>query len=177
MSRSFGPNKTVIDRRRKVLRLRYVKRYKAEDIAEMLDISMATVGRDIVAIRKYALEQGGEAMQLPVEEVVFELCLNYDERQTYRWQEYSTLGPKFQTETDPATGKQETKQTHVGYPRIRTDLLVQIQADETEHVKTLQSLGALPKVADKHEVEEKMDWATLAALAIGAGMDEAATDA
>lgn len=81
-------------------------------------------------------------MAKSVHEICWEIRENYEERQKLRWQEYHN-----------AKGA-----------AIRSNLLNDIGYEEREYIKTMQSIGAIPKVPDKLKVEDDV-WKTLAELA------------
>ncbi len=145
----LGPNKKINDRRKKVLRLRFVKRWPVDQIAQVLDVSKRTVERDIEAIAEYGREIGTDVMKEPIEKTVWEIMENYHERQMLRWQEFAN-----------------TKDT-----KIRAGILNDISNEDERHYKLLQSMGIVKKAPERLDVREVQSWADIAAM-IEAGEDE-----
>jgi hypothetical protein len=145
----------VIKRREKILRAYYVHRWSARQIAEVLSIPEGTVENDLRAIRAYGQKIGDQAMQVPLENTIFELQTAYNERQSLRWQQ-------FHNETDIWDRKDPVnpKLIHKADNRLRAQLLNNIAEEEREFIKVMQTLGGVHKEPDKLQVEES--WADIA---------------
>jgi transposase len=118
---TLGPNKDIIDRRTQVARLRFVRRWPIEQIAKALNVSDATVERDLKAIMEYGAHVGTDIMKESTEKIVWEITSNFHERQMERWQQYTT-------------------QTNAG---LKRRLLNDVRDDEEQYYKLMQSLGAV----------------------------------
>lgn len=138
----LGPNKKIVDRRRKVMRLRFVKRWPIDQIAEVLQVSPRTIERDIQAIVECGCKIGADAMQEPLEQTVWEIMENYHERQMLRWQEFANAKD----------------------PKVKANILNDIGSEEERHYKLLQSMGVVLKAPEKLDVREVQTWADLAAM-------------
>lgn len=123
----LGPNRKIIDRRKKVMRLRFVKRWPIDQIAQVLDVSTRTIERDIKAIVEHNNIVARDELSQPVERTLWEATENYYERQMLRWQEFANAKD----------------------PGIKNRILRDIQADDEQHYKLLQSLGVVERVPDQ----------------------------
>ncbi|MDI3548144.1 MAG: hypothetical protein PWR10_1796 [Halanaerobiales bacterium] len=123
----LGPNRKIIERRKKVMRLRFVKRWPIDQIAQVLDVSKRTIERDIQAIAEYGQAKGQDIMKQPLEKTVWEIVENHHERQMLRWQEYANAKD----------------------PRVKASILNDIGAEEEKHYKLLQSLGVVYKAPEQ----------------------------
>ena len=123
----LGPNRKIVDRRKKVMRLRFVKRWPIDQIAQVLDVSPRTVDRDIKAIVEHNNIAARDELSQPVERTLWEATENYHERQMLRWQEFSNAKD----------------------PGVKNRILRDIQADDEQHYKLLQSLGVVERVPDQ----------------------------
>lgn len=126
----LGSNKQIIDRRKKVMRLRFVKRWPIDQIAQVLSVSTRTIERDIKAIVEHNNLVARDELKQPVERTLWEATANYHERQMLRWQEFANAKS----------------------PGVRNRILRDIQADDEQHYKLLQSLGVVEKVPDQSVV-------------------------
>jgi DNA-binding transcriptional MocR family regulator len=124
---TFGPTRKIIERRKKVMRLRFVKRWPIEQIATALQVSESTIVRDIKAIIEHNNIEARNELKEPVERTLWEARINYYERQMLRWQEYAN--------TDN--------------PIVRNRILRDIQNDEEQYLKLLQSLGVVERKPDE----------------------------
>lgn len=123
----LGPNKKIIERRKKVMRLRFVKRWPIDQIAQVLGVSVKTIERDIKAIVEHNNLVARDDLKQPVERTLWEATLNYHERQMLRWQEFANAKD----------------------PGVKNRILRDIQADEEQHYKLLQSLGVVERVPEQ----------------------------
>jgi hypothetical protein len=131
------------------MRLRFVKRWPLEQIAEVLQVSLRTIERDIQVIVECGCAIGTDVMQEPLEQTVWEIMENYHERQMLRWQEFANAKD----------------------PKVKTGILNDVGTEEERHYKLLQSMGVILKAPEKLDVREVQTWADLAAIA-GAVADE-----
>lgn len=123
----LGATKKTVERRKKVMRLRFVKRWPVEQIAQVMEVSTRTIERDLQAIREYNNSRAMDELKQPAEQIIWETTLNYHERQMLRWQEFSNCKD---------TG-------------VRNRILRDIQQDEESYYKFLQSLGILERVPER----------------------------
>jgi predicted DNA-binding transcriptional regulator YafY len=124
------------------MRLRFVKRWPIGQIAEMLQVSIKTIERDIQAIVECGYKIGADAMQEPLEQTVWEIMENYQERQMLRWQEFANAKDS----------------------KVKANILNDVGAEEERHYKLLQSMGVVLKTPEKLDVREVQTWADLAAM-------------
>lgn len=127
----LGKTPKVIKRRKKVLRMRYVRYWPIEQIAGALKVGVRTVERDLQAIEEYGQHIGADVMKESAEKTVWRILENYRERQMLRWQEITTAESQ----------------------RIKAGLINDVASDEERHFKLLQSIGVVPKAADKIEAK------------------------
>jgi hypothetical protein len=148
---TLGPSKKMQERRAKVLRLRYIRKWPEEQIAQALGISKATVERDIKALHEYGLDRGLALIQKPVEQAIFEIQAAYEERQRERWNEYTKAG---ETETETVTtGKKKSEVVIIPKnPVLRRRILNDIANEDEFFIKAMQSLGVLPKSPEQLEL-------------------------
>ncbi|OPY64094.1 MAG: Sigma-70, region 4 [Pelotomaculum sp. PtaU1.Bin065] len=150
--------KAVSERRMKVMRLRYVKKWPVEEIARALGVSPKTISRDEQFIQEYGKACGGDLMAKAIEQLIWEFDLNYRERQMERYIELGNCQSK--QRPDP---KDPSKTVTVpGNPALRRRILNDIAEEDERYIKVMQSIGAVPKVPDKIETREVESWADLA---------------
>lgn len=124
---SFSNDPEVHNRRLKIARLRWVRRFTISQIVESLDVPLRTVQRDMAAVRKAnAAARKAVGFKKDTATVQAELELAHADRQRERWQEYHS-----------------TKDAG-----LKRRLLNDIAADEEAHLKALQSLGVVDKAAE-----------------------------
>lgn len=124
----FSPKPEVHERRQKVMRLRWVQNLTIEQICQLLGEGERTIYRDLEAIRKANAEaRKQKGLKQDTNTVVAQLQVNYAERQRNRWQEFHS---------------------HPKDTVLRRRLLDDIHKDEETHMKLLQSMGVIEKVAD-----------------------------
>ncbi len=129
----FGKKREIIERRKKVLRLRFIKQWPTDQIASVLRVSVSTIERDIKAIEEYGQQYGANLMQETHQKIIWQITENYQERQMLRWQEFANA-------KDPAT---------------KNRILRDIQAEEKQYIETMQSLGAMYKAPEETVVTQE----------------------
>lgn len=129
----LGPSQKVVERRKKVMRLRFVKRWPLEQIAKALGVSITTVRRDERVICQYGKVQGQDVMKKALEELVWELEMNFQERMMERHIEYSNAN----------ASKNQA---------LRRKILNDMAEDTERHLKMLQSIGAAPLRPAEHHI-------------------------
>jgi len=124
----LGPNPQVIERREKVLRLRFIKWWPIAQIAQVLGVSDTTIGNDIKFIKEHGIATvRRDDLSQSIERTLWEASVNFRERQMLRWQEYA----------------------NAKHPLVKTKIINDIQAEEAQYYKLLQSLGVVEKIPDQ----------------------------
>ena len=140
---SLGTKPDILERRQMVARLKFVKRWTNEQICTVLKISNKTLTRDLGLIKAYGEDKGKDIMEEPLERILWELKENYNERQQLRWQEFSNAKK----------------------PNEKVRILNDIQAEEQQFNKMLQSMGVIYQAPEKVDLRNVESWADLANLA------------
>ncbi len=109
---------------------------------QVLGISEKTLERDLKAIGDYGQIFGAELMRESVEQTLWKITENYQERQMLRWQEV-------------ANAKE---------PKVKASILNDVSAEEHQYYKLLQSMGVVLKAPEKFDVRQVQSWADIAAM-------------
>ncbi len=149
--KKLGSTPEIIERRKKVMRLRFIKRWPVEQIANVFGVTERTIYNDIQAITEYGnTEMARDELKQPIERTLWEASINYQERQMLRWQEYA----------------------NAKHPLIKAKIINDIQNEEAQYYKLLQSLGVVEKVPEQTVVTNVWSDLVRAADEEGAGVAE-----
>lgn len=131
-SRGARQSKDEIKQRQvKVAKLRFVQRWRIDEIAKAVDVNERTIKRDLSAIRKGLRKQAKDNLENEIRDIIEEIRLSFSERVKWLWQQFIEL-----EEQDRKKGKIKSASI-----RTKQDILKQIQLEESIFIDNLRKLG------------------------------------
>lgn len=122
-------SKKKMERLLKVRNLFYVHKWNVKEIAESLKTTERTIFNHLAELRKVMMEivSKDDGLVADVNKMLWQMAASYDERIKLLWEHHGDT-------EDPGD---------------KTNILKEIAVQEKNHIILLQSLGYLPKAADK----------------------------